>query len=98
MQATDALKEGIIDGLGGLEDVLKFVAQKKLVAKAQPGMSGRAVYRALKVGMWRETVENLEKDGKGKSSLLDVPGSEQAEAEEIKKRVEQWEGSTKSKL
>jgi hypothetical protein len=46
--------------LGELDDALKFVDDLGLVAKAQPGMSGKIVYSDLKREMYRETVELLE--------------------------------------
>jgi hypothetical protein len=59
-QALDALEEGLVDSLGELDDALKFVDDLGLVAKAQPGMSGKLVYSDLKREMYRETVELLE--------------------------------------
>jgi enoyl-CoA hydratase/carnithine racemase len=47
----EALEGGIVDALGGLEDALKFVGEKKLAGKAKTG-----VYGALKAEMYRETV------------------------------------------
>jgi hypothetical protein len=58
-------------------------------------MSGRAVFRALKEGMFAETVGYLENDGKGQSSLLDVPEKETQEIESIQARVKQWEKQSK---
>jgi enoyl-CoA hydratase/carnithine racemase len=90
-----ALKEGIVDVLGDLNSAFKYIEERKLVAKAQPGMSGRAVFRALKEGMFAETVGYLENDGKGQSSLLDVPEKETREIESIQARVKQWEKQSK---
>jgi hypothetical protein len=59
-QALDALEEGLVDSLGELDDALKFVDDLGLVAKAQPGMSGKIVYSDLKREMYRGTVELLE--------------------------------------
>jgi ClpP class serine protease len=59
-QALDALEEGLVDSLGGLDDALKFVDELALVSKAQPGMSGQSVLSDLKREMYRETVELLE--------------------------------------
>jgi len=90
-----ALKEGVVDVLGDLSTALKYVDERKLVAKAQPGMSGRAVFRALKEGMFAETIGYLETDGKGKSSLLDVPEKETKEIEAIQAHAQQWEKKSK---
>lgn len=79
--------------------MLTYVKERKLVAKAQPGMSGRSVYRALKAGMYPETVRNLEQDGKGQANLTDVPPAEEREVEEIRARAQAWESSNdKAKL
>lgn len=43
-----------------MDETLKFVNELKLVEKAQPGMSGLAVYGDLKREMYRETVQYLE--------------------------------------
>lgn len=56
----DALEEGLVDSLGGLDDALKFIDELALVSKAQPGMSGQKVLSELKREMYRETVELLE--------------------------------------
>jgi enoyl-CoA hydratase/carnithine racemase len=90
-----ALKEGVVDVLGDLSTALKYVDERKLVAKAQPGMSGRAVFRALKEGVFAETIGYLETDGKGKSSLLDVPEKETKEIEAIQAHAQQWEKKSK---
>jgi len=99
LKGPDALREGIVDSLGNLDAVLTYVKERKLVAKAQPGMSGRSVYRALKAGMSPETVRNLEQDGKGQANLTDVPPAEEREVEEIRARAQAWESSNdKAKL
>lgn len=59
VKALEALKEGLIDHLGGLEETLAFVEEFQLVKKAQPGASGASVYAQLKREMWRETAELL---------------------------------------
>ena len=55
VQALDALKEGIVDGVGALPEALKFVDEMQLVSKTDKG-----VYGALKREMWRETIHYLE--------------------------------------
>jgi enoyl-CoA hydratase/carnithine racemase len=59
-QALDALEEGLVDSLGGLDEALTFIDELKLVAKAQPGISGKIAYSDLKREMYRQTVEYLE--------------------------------------
>jgi ClpP class serine protease len=60
-QALDALEEGLVDSLGGLDEALTFIDELKLVSKAQPGISGKIAYSDLKREMYRQTVEYLEK-------------------------------------
>lgn len=55
-KALEALKDGVVDHVGGLEETLAYVDELKLVQKAQPGPSGVSVYGALKREMWSETV------------------------------------------
>ncbi|KAM0693446.1 hypothetical protein Q7P36_006701 [Cladosporium allicinum] len=59
-KALDALEEGLVDSLGGLDEALTFIDELKLVAKAQPGISGKIAYSDLKREMYRQTVEYLE--------------------------------------
>ncbi|KAI4117324.1 MAG: hypothetical protein LQ345_002413 [Seirophora villosa] len=66
--ALEALQEGIVDGLGMVPEVLKFVQEVKLVEKAKSG-----VYGKLKMEMWRETRGYLE----------DYTGSEKRIKEEL---------------
>ena len=55
LQALDALKDNIIDGVGGYDETLAFIEDLKLVDKTDKG-----VYGLLKREMWRETLEYLE--------------------------------------
>jgi enoyl-CoA hydratase/carnithine racemase len=56
--ALEALKEGLVDMLGGAEEVLALIKEKKLVGRADTG-----VYGVLKEEMWRETVQMLDDVG-----------------------------------
>ena len=58
--ALEALKEGIIDGLGGWEECRGFVEEMKLVSRGQSGVYGR-----LKEEMWRESVALLDMGERG---------------------------------
>ncbi|KAH8684587.1 ClpP/crotonase-like domain-containing protein [Tricladium varicosporioides] len=51
----EALEYGIVDGLGGAEEAMKLVAERKLVDKPKTG-----VYGVLKAEMFRETLGYLE--------------------------------------
>lgn len=89
--ALEALKEGVIDSLGGVDEVLSFSKEFKLVRKADTGVYGR-----LKQEMWRETVDFLataEADEKRMAQY--VKDQKKREAEE-ERRVEEWERQSKS--
>ena len=53
--ALEALKEGLIDGVGGLDETLAFVSEMKLTQKAQG-----ASYGKLKEELFREVVKDLD--------------------------------------
>ena len=84
--ALEGLKEGVLDGLGGVPEVIAFVQEMNLLDKAKSGVYGR-----LKAEMWGETVilldgyEASEKIGKQENTA-----SVNRETEE-KKRIEEWE-------
>jgi len=90
----EALEGGIIDGLGGLEEVMRFCEERKLGEKARTG-----VYGELKREMWRETMGYVTVEGhereEGRAKLLE---NEEAERKEVgKKRVEEWKKNSASK-
>jgi enoyl-CoA hydratase/carnithine racemase len=91
--AKEALESKIVDGLGGFEEAMKMIADRKLVDKAQKG-----VYRALKKEMFRETLaylENSEEEGR----KMDVEAKkEDVRGEEARRRVNEWKRNTPSKL
>jgi hypothetical protein len=53
--ALEALKEGILDGAGGVDEALAFIEEMKLVQKAQGKSYGR-----IKEELYREIVKDLE--------------------------------------
>ncbi|KAI5210269.1 hypothetical protein AUEXF2481DRAFT_25013 [Aureobasidium subglaciale EXF-2481] len=74
-KALEALEAGIIDGVGGLDEVVAFVDELKLVEKTDKG-----VYGLLKREMWRETV-----------AFLDAPDEEVEYKEKVAKQDEELE-------
>ena len=86
--ALEGLKEGFLDGLGGMEEVMVFVKEMGLLERAGTGVYGR-----LKEEMWRETVGLL--DGVGEGERRGVGGMEELERRrgEERGRVEEWERS-----
>lgn len=94
--ALEALKEGLLDGLGDVGIALDFVNEGRLVDRARSGVYGR-----LKQEMWRETVGLLEGFAQGEERVrMGVEEGERRKSEEMRK-VEAWEAKTttaKSKL
>lgn len=90
-ESVDALKDNIVDRLGGIDDVLKFIDELKLTSKPDKGVVGE-----LKREMWRETVDFLENDEREAEQLAKASDRLAAEAAEREKRVEAW--SAKAKL
>ncbi|SMR48501.1 unnamed protein product [Zymoseptoria tritici ST99CH_1E4] len=90
-KALEALEDGLVDSVGGLDEALAFIEEFQLVKKAQPGASGRSVYGELKREMWRKTVEYLD-DAVGESRRLEtVREGRKREEERSLKNVESWE-------
>lgn len=90
-QALEALKEGLVDHVGGLDETLTFIEELKLVQKAQPGASGKSTYAQLKREMWRETTDML-KDWAGEG-VREAKLREEVEQERETslKNVKEWE-------
>lgn len=53
--APEALKEGLVDALGGLEETLAFVKERSLLALGDAG-----VYGSIKEEMYRDVLDGLE--------------------------------------
>ena len=84
--ALEALKEGIVDGLGAVDEVLSFVEEAKLVKRGNSGVYGR-----LKEEIWGETVKYLDlKDGGSKTQKENDEARKALEREQ-RKRLEDWE-------
>ncbi|KAK6438479.1 hypothetical protein LTR95_005315 [Oleoguttula sp. CCFEE 5521] len=91
MKALDALKESVVDSLGGLEEALTFIDEMKLVAKASPGLTGKSALVELKREMYRETVGYLENFRD--EDARDFKAREQEKTRQAKRqeRVAKWE-------
>jgi enoyl-CoA hydratase/carnithine racemase len=86
---SEALENGIVDGLGGLPELVGFVEKRKLTGKGKSG-----VYGLLKGEMYRETRGYLEDAGETK-----LGGEHQGEEERKKRgeeRVREWKKSRNS--
>lgn len=85
---AEALKNGIVDALGGLEEVVKLVEGRKLTEKGNSG-----VYGQLKREMWRETLGYLEESGETKLGSKDDDEHRKTVGA---KRVAEWKKSVPS--
>ncbi len=91
--ALEALEEGIVDGLGGLEEALVFAEEMKLVDKGRSGVYGR-----LKAEMWKETVRLLE-NAEGSARRAEREERDEMERSgESSRRVEEWEKNGRTGL
>ena len=81
-----ALEEGLVDGVGGLEEVLAFVGRRELVKKGETGVYGR-----MKENMYRRTLDSLLGLDGGASGNEAVGKARNARMEESRKRLEAWE-------
>ncbi|CAD6570092.1 MAG: hypothetical protein ASARMPRED_003490 [Alectoria sarmentosa] len=84
--ALEGLKEGLLDGLGGMEEVVVFVKEMGLIDRAKTGVYGR-----LKMEMWRETVGYLDNVEEGERRREKEMEDNEKRLEEEKRRVEEWE-------
>lgn len=91
-QALDALKENIIDGVGGLDEALTYTREMRLVSKPDKG-----VYGALKREMWRETVSFLENWDEESGKEIRAELARQRESKDREAKVKSWEAN-KAKL
>lgn len=87
-QALDALQENIIDGVGGLDEALSYIAEMKLISRADKG-----VYGKLKREMWRETVRFLESWDEESGKEIREGMIRQREDERREEGVRRWERS-----
>ncbi|KAE9576453.1 Enoyl-CoA delta isomerase 3 [Colletotrichum fructicola] len=89
-----ALEAGLVDVLGGMDEALKLIADKKLTEKAKSG-----VYGVLKAEMWRESAFYLSKEEyDGEEARWDAREAlEKKRIEEGKKFAADWKAG-KAKL
>lgn len=89
-QALDALKEGIVDAVGGLDETMSYIEEMKLVTRAEKG-----VYGALKREMYRETVHYLENWGNEARRDLEADMAMEKERVTREKGVKAFEAKAK---
>ena len=92
--ALEAIKEGIVDGLGGWEECKEFMEEINLVKRGESG-----VYGVLKAEMWRETLLLLEEGEEKENERQTIRAVEDRKRHErTKDRIEQWENNSQGKL
>ncbi|KAE9380635.1 enoyl-CoA hydratase/isomerase [Stipitochalara longipes BDJ] len=92
----EALEGGIVDVLGGMDECLSLVKERKLNEKAKTG-----VYGALKAEMFRETMEYVTPEGYEKEEKRSKKAWEldDQRREEGRRKVAEWERNvSKAKL
>jgi Delta3-Delta2-enoyl-CoA isomerase len=90
----EALEKGIVDGLGGWEEVVRMVDERKLTAKVEKG-----VYGLLKREMWRETLGYIDTLDGEEVKFQEAEEKDDKRKEEGINRVKEWERkSTKARL
>ena len=89
--ALEALKEGIVDGLGGWDEAKSHIEEAALTKRAVSG-----VYGTLKAEMWKETVALLDAgEAREKGDNTIRASRDHMRHDQAKDRVEQWEGTRK---
>jgi enoyl-CoA hydratase/carnithine racemase len=90
--AKEALDAGLVDALGGMDELLGFVRERKLTEKTRGG-----VYAVLRAEMWRETLGYLEGFEEGERRDREFGREEARRETEGRRRVDEWEKSSKGK-
>jgi len=84
--ALEALKEGIIDGVGSVEETLKFISEMKLTQKAQ----GKS-YGQIKEELYREIVKDLDEAADTRSKLAAKDLDRSRRDLEARRRVDDYQ-------
>ena len=87
--ALQALKEGIIDGVGGGNEALSFINEMQLVQKAQSKS-----YGLLKEELYKSAVKDLEETLESFMAEGSKVEERSKEAQGRRKRVDDWEKMT----
>lgn len=87
--AKDALDGGIVDGLGGMQEVLGLIQERKLTEKGKSG-----VYAIMKMEMYRETLALLRDHEKQEERDQGLVKAEEKRMEVGRERVEEWAKNT----
>lgn len=84
--ALEALKEGIIDGVGGVDETLAFIGEMKLTQKAQ----GKS-YGKIKEELYREVVKDLDEGTENPKTLAARDLDRNRRDLEARKRVDEYQ-------
>jgi len=86
--ALEALKEALIDGVGGVDETLAFIEEMKLTQKAQSKSYGR-----IKEELYREVIQDLDGGGDlGKAEAAKELDRGRRDLE-AKKRVDEYQAA-----
>ncbi|TVY73156.1 Peroxisomal enoyl-CoA delta isomerase, partial [Lachnellula suecica] len=89
--AKEALESNIVDALGGMEEAIKLISERKLADKGKTG-----VYGLLKKEMFRETLAYLEGSKDEDAWMAAEAKKDKAQREEVKSRVKEWKRNNPS--
>ncbi|KAH0846097.1 hypothetical protein AYO21_10119 [Fonsecaea monophora] len=84
--ALEALKEGIIDGVGGVEETLAFISEMKLAQKAQ----GKS-YGLIKEELYREVIKDLDEGADTRAKLAARDLDRNRRGLESRRRVDEYQ-------
>ncbi|KIW27656.1 uncharacterized protein PV07_07379 [Cladophialophora immunda] len=84
--ALEALKEGIIDGVGGVDETLAFISEMKLTQKAQ----GKS-YGQIKEELYREIVKDIDESAETRAKLAARDLDRNRRGLESRRRVDEYQ-------
>jgi enoyl-CoA hydratase/carnithine racemase len=86
----ESLKAGLVDALGGMDEALKMIAERNLIAKSQLGAVG-----GLKEDAHREVLTGFEKHKENVKWREDIESVKEKSAEKAANDIEKWERNSK---
>ncbi|OCL01749.1 ClpP/crotonase [Glonium stellatum] len=89
--AQQALQEGLVDAVGGLDDALKLSNERSLISKAKSGVWG-----SLKEGMYRETLNLLKNTQENTLWREEVEKKKLEKAKQGLQKIGCWEKNGKN--
>lgn len=93
VSGPEALASGIADGLGGLDEALKFISARKLVEKSQRGGIG-----GLKEDAYRDILTAIDKYDEDAKWREAIESRKEVDGQKIQQKVTDWERKFGSKL